>query len=522
MLSPDGRCKTFDATANGFVRSEGCGIIVLKRLSDAIAEGDRVCAVIRGSAVNQDGRSSGLTVPHGPSQQVVIQQALENSRIQPGEIDFLETHGTGTALGDPIEINAIKEVFAPTRSAKEPLIVGSLKTNIGHLEAAAGIASLIKVVLALQHESIPANLHFKTPNPHIDWQTMPIAVPTKNIPWLRGEKVRMAGISSFGFSGTNAHAILAEATISQKGHNATERPLHVLTLSARSEKALQALAGRYCEYFSSDRDLGDVCFSANTGRSLFEYRLAIVAASTSELEQKLDGYLAQPTNPEIRSQKVSTSTPSKVVFFFPDEVIKGDLTEGELYKTQPTFRTALDRCREQISAHAQITPQLNTFAYQYALFQLWQSWGIEANAIAGAGVGEFVAACVTGVLSLEDSLKLTAAGNDLLAVSRTVSYNKPKIAIAIDDKIDNARFNYWRSISSKSTKIISLSNSQDIYKLNLSYWQSNWREILTDLLALYYLGIKIDWLGFDRDYARQKIILPNYPFQRQRYWIETT
>jgi acyl transferase domain-containing protein len=524
MLSPDGRCKTFDATANGFVRSEGCGIVVLKRLSDALAAGDNVLAVIRGSAVNQDGRSSGLTVPHGPSQQVVIQQALENSRLQPREIDYLETHGTGTALGDPIEINAIEAVFGQSRPANEPLIVGSVKTNIGHLEAAAGIASLIKVVLALQNESIPANLHFKTPNPHINWQAMPIAVPTGEVPWLRGEKVRMAGVSSFGFSGTNAHAILAEAEGSSKRHNATDRPLHLLTLSARNEKALQALARRYCEYLKShlDLDLGDVCFSANTGRSLFEYRLGVIAASTTELAQKLERYLTQPTDTEVRSQRVSTSTPSKIVFFFPDEILTEEPIKSELYQTQPTFRAAVDRCTEQMAAYFQITPQFNTFAYQYALYQLWQSWGIEPNAIAGAGVGEFVAACVTGVLTLEDSLKLVAAGDDLLVVSRTISYKEPKIAIAIDDKIDNALSDRWRSISSKSTYILSLSNSQDICNLNLSCTRLDWRKILTDLLALCYLGRKIDWSAFDRDYSRQKIILPNYPFQRQRYWIETT
>ena len=208
MLAADGRCKTFDAAADGFVRGEGCGIIILKRLSDAVADGNPILGLIRGSAVNQDGRSSGLTVPNGPSQQAVISQALENSNIKPSQIDYIEAHGTGTSLGDPIEINALGSVFGKYYSADNPLKIGSVKTNIGHLEAAAGIAGVIKLVLSLQQEQIPPHLHFQKPNPYIPWSELPIEVTTKTTPWLISDNSRFAGVSSFGFSGTNAHVIV--------------------------------------------------------------------------------------------------------------------------------------------------------------------------------------------------------------------------------------------------------------------------------------------------------------------------
>ncbi len=226
MLAADGKCKTFDAKADGFVRSEGCGVIILEKLSDALAAKHPILAVIRGSAVNQDGRSSGLTVPNGPAQQAVIRQALKNATLQPSDITYIEAHGTGTALGDPIEIGALGAVFSESHQ-KSPLLVGSLKTNIGHLEAAAGIAGLIKVVLALKYGEIPPHLHFEQPNPHIPWEQFPIHIPTTCTPW-HGKKI--AGVSSFGFSGTNAHVILSKNdSLPLPKTRDNERPLHILT-----------------------------------------------------------------------------------------------------------------------------------------------------------------------------------------------------------------------------------------------------------------------------------------------------
>ncbi len=248
MLAKDGRCKTFDAAADGYVRGEGCGVVVLKRLSDAKADGDNILALIRGSAVNQDGASSGFTVPNGPAQQSVIRQALAQAKIAPVEIDYVEAHGTGTSLGDPIEVNAASAVLGEKRLPEQPFIMGTVKTNIGHLEAAAGIAGLMKVVLALQHEQIPQHLHLKQPNPHIPWDELPVRIPTEQIPWSRSDKKRLAGVSSFGVSGTNAHIVVEEAPAKasipdndiepQKG----ERPWHLLTLSAKTETAMKQLA----------------------------------------------------------------------------------------------------------------------------------------------------------------------------------------------------------------------------------------------------------------------------------------
>ena len=290
MLSNDGRCKTFDATANGYVRGEGCGMVVLKRLSDAIADRDTVLAVIRGSAVNQDGPSGGLTVPNGISQQAVIEQALANAKVSPELIDYVEAHGTGTPLGDPIEVNALAAVFGASHSSEKPLAIGSVKTNIGHLESAAGIAGLIKLVLALQHQQIPKQLHYQTPNPHIDWDNLPIKVVDTVKPWPRGEKRRLAGVSAFGFSGTNAHIIIEESPILNVEETLSE-PCYLLALSAKSETALNALKQRYLDYLTAhpNVDIASVCYTAAVGRQHFNVRYALLAANVEQVRQGLSG-----------------------------------------------------------------------------------------------------------------------------------------------------------------------------------------------------------------------------------------
>src|SRR6202012_5850469 len=246
MMSPDGYSKTFDARANGFVRGEGCGVVVLKRLRDAERDGDRIQAVIRGSAVNQDGRSSGLTAPNGAAQEALLRQALLDGGLTAGDIDYIEAHGTGTSLGDPIEAHALAAVFGPDRG-NTPLVVGSVKTNIGHLEAAAGVGGLVKTVVSLEHEDIPRHVHFRSMNPHSDWGGLEVEIPVEGRAWPRGERVRRAGVSSFGFSGTNAHVIVEEAPLPSRGARTVERPLHLLGLSARTPEALEELRERYRE-----------------------------------------------------------------------------------------------------------------------------------------------------------------------------------------------------------------------------------------------------------------------------------
>jgi len=306
MMAADGRCKSFDASADGYVRGEGCGVIVLKRLADAIADGNNILAVIKGSAVNQDGLSNGITAPNGPAQQAVISQALAKADIEPHRISYVEAHGTGTSLGDPIEVKSIKKVLMSERSNDKTCWMGSVKTNIGHLEAAGGIAGLIKVVLSLQHQKIPPHLHLKKLNPLISLAGTPFAIPTKLQPWLVDTESRFAGVSSFGFGGTNAHVVLAEAPYeirSQKSEvrsdiygvtplekeDGLERPVHLLTLSGKNEGALRELAQCYIEKleFASQLSLSDICFTANTARSHFSHRLAIVALSIGQLSDRL-------------------------------------------------------------------------------------------------------------------------------------------------------------------------------------------------------------------------------------------
>ena len=452
MLSPDGRCKTFDASADGFVRAEGCGVIVLKRLSDAIAAGDNILALIRGSAINQDGRSSGLTVPNGPSQQAVIRQALKNAGVEPVEVSYVEAHGTGTSLGDPIEVGALGAVFGKNRPQNQPLVIGSAKTNIGHLEAAAGVVGLIKVVLQLQHEEIFPHLHCQQPSPHINWDAFPVKVPTSAKPWSTVERRRFAGVSSFSFSGTNAHVVLEEAPTPEPVKTEVERPLHLLTLSAKTEPALKQLAQRYEKYLGTHPALPieNICFTANTGRSHFKYRLGAIAASTVEVRKQLAAFASGLEAPGIYFGQVQKNAQPKVVFLFTGQGSQYIGMGRQLYETQPTFRKTLDRCDEILRSYLEkpllevLYPEINKarentqskirspltplfkggnlksqidetvytqpalFALEYALFQLWKSWGVIPDAVMGHSLGEYVAACVAGVFSLEDGLKLVA------------------------------------------------------------------------------------------------------------------
>jgi len=299
MLASDGRCKTFDASADGFIRSEGCGMVVLKRLSDAVQHGDTIHALIRCTAVNQDGRTSGLTVPHGPSQQAVIRNALKTAKTEPSQVQYIETHGTGTALGDPIEVGALGEVFRQAHSQDNPLYIGSVKTNIGHLEGAASIAGLIKVILSLEHEEILPSLHFSQPNPRIAWNELPFKVPTAPIPWPKGQSPRLAGVSAFSFIGTNAHAVLEEAPAEDNIQEGIVHQVHLFTISAKTENAMRELATRYEHSLRQNQALsvGNLCFTANTGRSHFEHRLA--ASSTAEILSALSVFLQKGTDDSL-------------------------------------------------------------------------------------------------------------------------------------------------------------------------------------------------------------------------------
>jgi 3-oxoacyl-(acyl-carrier-protein) synthase/SAM-dependent methyltransferase len=305
MLAPDGLCKAFDESADGFSRGEGCGVVILKRLTDALADGDYVHAVIRGSAVNQDGRSGGLTVPSGPAQAAVIRAALADARVDPSDVSYVEAHGTGTSLGDPIEVHALISAVCRNRGSDRPLILGSVKTNIGHLEAAAGVAGLIKTILALGNDFIPPHLHYKKLNPHIDLGSAPIRIPTESSPWPTAGQNRIAGISSFGFSGTNAHVVVEGPPLRQSDPQ-EDRP-YTLTLSARTPQVLAEMARRYSAWFQAHREISpaDACFTASTGRRTFEHSANFTATSLMEFCSKLDAFAAgAPCDPQTAAPEV--------------------------------------------------------------------------------------------------------------------------------------------------------------------------------------------------------------------------
>jgi acyl transferase domain-containing protein/SAM-dependent methyltransferase len=434
MLSPDGRCKTFDAAADGYVRGEGCGVVVLKRLSDALVDGDRIVASIRGSAVNQDGRTSGLTVPNGPAQQSLIQQALASAGLEGRDVAYLEAHGTGTALGDPIEVYAIAQVLGAGRAPDQSLLIGSVKTNIGHLEGAAGIAGLVKTVLALQHGEVPAHLHFRTPSAHIAWKDLPLAVPTATTPWPRGRR-RIAGVSSFGFSGTNAHVILEAGREPVEADAVVDRPQHVLTLSAKREAALEQLVDRYAERLGEPNapPIADACFTANAGRAHLTHRLALVVGSAADAREKLLAWRAGRTTAGVARgmARIGEAGPD-VGFLFTGQGAQYPGMARELYEGEPAFRAAIERCAAAVSqelprplldvVYGETSGELNETAYtqpalfavEWALAELWRTWGLEPAVVLGHSVGEYVAATVAGVFDVEEAIRLVATRGRLM------------------------------------------------------------------------------------------------------------
>ncbi|MBD2727328.1 type I polyketide synthase [Nostoc sp. FACHB-892] len=666
ILSADGRCKTFDASADGIVRGEGCGIIVLKRLSDAIADGDNILALIRGSAVNQDGASSGFTVPNKAAQEILLRQALTRARVEPSEVDYVEAHGTGTPLGDPIEIRALAAVFGKGRSLENPLKVGSVKTNIGHLESAAGVASVIKVVLSLQHQQIPQQLHLQQLNPYVDWNELPISVTTSLTAWTATQKRRIAGVSAFGASGTNAHVVLEEAPLLQpKTESTTQRSLHLLTLSAKTKEALKQLAARYQTHLAAnpiDLDLEDICFSANTGRGDFKHRLAVLVSSTTEASQKLSAFAQGQEVAGIICDRMEGATSPRIAFLFTGQGSQYVGMGRQLYETQPTFRVALDLCDEILRSQFDLSllkvlyPQTEDvsnshildetaytqpalFALEYALFQMWKSWGIEPAVVMGHSVGEYVAACVAGVFSLEDALKLIATRGRLMqalpqdGAMVAVLANPELVKTALEpfsDQVSIAAFNgpksvvisgkreavksvcavlqqraktkelqvshafhsplmqpmltEFRQVASEVTfstpqlKLISnltgelitdeittpeywcnhilnpvqfaasmktllqeyevfleigskptllgmgrqcASEEGQVWLPSLRPGQDDWQQLLQSLGELYVRGVSVDWKGFNQDYQPRRVLLPTYPFQRERFWVET-
>ena len=684
MMAADGRCKTFDARADGYVRGEGCGMVVLKRLSDAQRDGDPILALLRGSAVNQDGRSNGLTAPNGLAQQAVIRRALANAGVSPADIGYVEAHGTGTRLGDPIEVHALKAVF-DAGETQNPLRTGSVKTNIGHLEAAAGVAGLIKTILTLAQGEIPPHLHFQELNPHISLEDSRLAVGGTGHNWPRDEQPRLAGVSSFGFGGTNAHVIVQEAppAAADEPTAADTLPVHLFTLSAQDETALEQLANQYAALLAQQPSLAlsDICYTANTGRAPFPQRLALTAKTTPELQQKLAGLSSLTVHPFTHSP-----INNYLAFLFTGQGAQYTNMGRDLYDTHPVFRATMDRCSAILSdIGAMRDPSLieviypqgrgtsrsvptgeaplrniddtnytqpALFAVEYALAELWRSWGVEPDAVMGHSVGEISAASVAGVLSLEDGLRLVAARGRLMgalpaggtmaaifapaeqvqevlqenAGQVTIAgYNGPRnIAISGPERAVTAvveqlaaegiEYRYLTvshafhsplmepmlddfaavagQISTKAPRIPLVSNltgellstapdagywrrhareavrftagmqtlasipaqagaapifleigpqphltgmgrrclapvgtdsrvrPDPVWLYSLKKGRDDWSQILSCLGDLFSAGIDINWAGFYAPFPAGKIILPTYPFQRERHWLE--
>ncbi len=661
MMARDGRCKTFDEAADGYVRSEGCCIVVLKKLSDAIADDDRILAVIRGSAVNHDGRSGGLTAPNGPAQAAAIGGALDAAGVAPREIGYVETHGTGTSLGDPIEVETLAALLATGRSEKHPLAIGSVKTNIGHAEAASGIAGLMKTVLALEHGLIPPSLHLRRRNPHIRWDRLPVTVPTEVCAWKPIDGHRYAGVSSFGFSGTNAHVVLEEAPQRTVASNARERRWNVLAISAKTSTALNALRKKYIAALRScpADGLGNLCFTANAGRSHFAHRLAVLGETAEQMAGELErGDVGSSV--QLFRGNTENSECGRIGFLFTGQGSQYAGMGRELYESSPVFREAMDNCaaawqREtgesliallypgegeasQLDQARVAQPAL--YALEVALARLWQSWGMEPSVLLGHSLGEYVAAVIAGVFTMEDGLRLVCARARLMdtliepgamrsvsataervraelvgferevsiaavntpesvvisgaaeavarvaakleaegirtralavthgfhspllepildefeACAREVKYSAPRIRMisnrtgeaAKAEEISTPR--YWReqmrstvlfhaglrtALATGCTTLIEIGPQPHLKALairaddalenrvhaSLRRPRSDWEQMLETLATLYVQGQRIDWQGFDKGFARTRVALPTYPFERQRYWL---
>lgn len=557
MMASDGRCKTFDARADGYVRSEGCGLVILKRLSDARRDGDRILAVLRATATNQDGRSNGLTAPNGMSQRDAVRKALDRAGVEPHQIGYVQAHGTGTALGDPIELSALKAVLNVGRSPQDTCWIGSVKANIGHLEAAAGIAGLIQTVLVLQHGEIPAQPHFQKLNPLIDFEGTPFKISTRHQPWVARTQPRLAGVSSFSFGGSNVHVIVEEAPVRPVAppRPPGERPLHLLTLCAHRTEALTELVDRMRSHLQTapETDFADICYTANAHRSRFRHRLAVVAATPEQMRERLTEYGKGEKALGVYSGNGQPSR-APIAFVFPGN---GRLSPGggrQLYETSPLFREVFDACDEILNPllgrsiaavlDDEVSIEPAVFAIEYALARLWQSWGLKLDWLVGQGVGEYVAACLAGVFSLEDALKLTVAKHrsfdEFDRAANDLAYQTPQRAIVsartgrvVTDAI--ATPDYWiEQVREPSIETISTaavpeetlfvemglhSRDRPSYFPSLRSSQTPWETLLESLAQLAVRGVEIDWNGFDRPYSRRLVALPNYPFQRRRCWF---
>ncbi len=682
LLSPDGHCRPFDADANGTIFGSGAGLVLLKPLAQAIDDGDHIHAVIHGSTVNNDGAAKlSYWATNADGQAAACTDAMAVAEVEPRWIGLMEAHGTATSMGDPVEIFGLNKAFRRGTRDKQFCAIGSVKGNFGHLEAAAGIASLIKAALALEHKKLPPSINYRRSNPGINFPESPFFVNTECREWESDGRPRRAAVNSLGIGGTNAHVILEEApqcnvaqppsavqscprqpgaAVPQVNIGDATRPEHALTISAKTPTALHELVGKYVEFFDANRNvnLGDVCFTANAGRGRFQHRLAVVARSIDETRQRLDAWRRDKSTPACAHGIVESANP-QVVFLFTGEGSQYAGMGRELYDTQPVFRKTIEHCSAILEKHldrpllsilyesAEDAPleravysQPALFALEYALAQLWKSCGVEPAALVGHGLGEYVAACLAGVFSLDDALELAAARGKLIEtlpsdgrmmavlagpvrvaellqpyandvwvaalngprqtvvsgragtveslaarlavegirtrplpgkralycplmepiadeyrrVCEKVNFHKPRIRLIsglsgrpTDDEIASA--DYWRrhlggpirfaegvaALDKQDYRVFveigprpmlsglgrrSMQQWAGLWLPSLKPGQSDRRVLLASATRLFARGVNVDWVGVDRGLSRRRVVLPTYPFQRKRYWVE--
>jgi acyl transferase domain-containing protein/acyl carrier protein len=576
VLAPDGRSKSFSAAADGFGRGEGCGVVVLKRLSDAERDGDRVLATIRGTAVGHNGQNGGLTAPSGRSQQQMLRKALANAGIQPGDVQYLEAHATGTELGDPIEVRAAAEVLGKGREETNPLLVGSAKANLSHLEAAGGISGLIKVVLSMVKGVIPGQIHFDEPSPHIPWDQIRAKVVTGETPWPNPNRP-VAGVNALGMTGTNAHVIL-EGGYSFRGGSESNDPSgdQLLVLSGKTKEGLRELAGRYASHLAAlpESDFAALCDTAATGRKHFGHRVALLTDCAETAASRLRQYFETGAADGI--QEGSPEGAPTLAWAYSGEM--GDLLAGakSFDATEPVFREALEFCSKQIgtedmpglreewlgeeaSASSPAVTIPGLFAIQMAFSKLWESWGIEPDVVTGEGVGQYAAACAAGMMDWEDGIQLAAKRGQLIGDAAkpedsvldefegfvdTIDHRPPDrpIVCGLSGRVVPVHKvfggSYWRGhldaplLLKESAEVLHAQGCKFLFQIGGSGFveslvkemEGEPPEILSGtkretLASLYTAGANPDFVSYGKPRRTRRVPLPGYPFQRKYYWL---
>jgi acyl transferase domain-containing protein len=533
MLSPRGRCRTFDATADGYVRAEGGCALVMRRLSDAIADHDNVLAVVRGTAVNQDGRSSGLTAPNGIAQRALIAQAIAASGVSLSDVTYVETHGTGTALGDPIEVQAIADVFGGSHEASNPLYLGALKANLGHMEACSGLAGLAKVLVAMRHRELPRQIHIERINPNLgqpDW----LVIPLEARAWAPPTEHWIAGVSSFGFSGTNAHAVLEAAPPDERSTEDRLDPSGVVCLSGASREALLRVARELAQSCATPDQPLDICglaYSSSCRREHFPFRAALVATGRAALIDNLEALVAGSTAPGLFGPNERAQSP-KVGFLYSADGSNHRGVGLDKYASEPLFRIAFDRCSERIASkrrHALSDvvfrgdsrgldgeeARLAQFAWQYAFTEMWAGYGVAPSQVLGRGVGDYAAACAAGLLDLEAAVELlirkvepptlvsSAVGNDDVSGLVQAGCNV-FLAVGPSELLDAARV---------------AAGANALY-IDAPRGDGTEPGYTSEVLArLFVAGVNVNWDQFYQDTGRFHP-LPPHPFARRRFWLD--